>query len=368
MKIVFVSNFMSHHQLAICERFLEKSEFKFIATEPFNQSQVSVGYEDMNEKYNFILRSYQSDEIFQECVDRINNADLVIFGSCPFSMVRERIINNKLTFKYSERLFKNHKFIRMFHPGYIKKIKSECSAYKNNNYYLLCSSAYAAKDYSWYGAFKHKCMKWGYFPKIQELDKLQTIIANKNKYNNILWCGRFVKFKHPEYAIQCAQYLRNKNVDFKLTMIGDGSMKSKIESLIKKYNLQNYVFLAGAISFDKVQEEMRKAKVFLFTSDQNEGWGAVLNESMGNACCVIANNQIGSVPYLINNNKNGYVYKTKKELLDIVLNVCNNEQEQICAEAYKTIHEVWNSKNAVDLLMKRTEELLNKQVEPCDWI
>ena len=71
-----------------------------------------------------------------------------------------RIEDNKLTYRYSERLFKNHKLLRMFYPKYVKKIKSECTKYKDKNYYLLCASAYAERDYNWFGAFKNKCFKY----------------------------------------------------------------------------------------------------------------------------------------------------------------------------------------------------------------
>jgi glycosyltransferase involved in cell wall biosynthesis len=45
--------------------------------------------------------------------------------------------------------------------------------------------------------------------------------------------------------------------------------------------------------------------VFIFTSDRNEGWGAVLNEAMGSGCAVVAADLIGSVPYLIEHKKMG---------------------------------------------------------------
>ena len=79
--------------------------------------------------------------------------------------------------------------------------------------------------------------------------------------------------------------------------------------MIKKYHLQNCVSLCGSLSPEKVREYMVKSQIFLFTSDYNEGWGAVLNEAMNSACAVIASHAIGSVPFLINNKKNGLIYQ-----------------------------------------------------------
>ena len=244
----------------------------------------------------------------------------------------------------------------MFYPPYFKKIWSQCTRFKNNNYYLLCSSAFSKGDYNWFGAFKDKAFKWGYFPHIEAFDnQLEEICENKSKENLILWCGRFIKLKHPEYAIDCAKYLKKNNINFKIKMVGTGKLLEKIKQQIKKNNLTNYIEVVGPLPFDKVQNEMRKAKIFLFTSNQNEGWGAVLNESMGNACCVVANKNIGSVPFLIKNGENGFAYSNKKQFLKIVLNCCINDMKTISKNAYKTVHEVWNAKNAVDNFIRLVE-------------
>ena len=64
---------------------------------------------------------------------------------------------------------------------------------------------------------------------------------------------------------------------------------------------------------------------------------------MGNACCVIANEKIGSVPYIVEDGINGYTYKTKKEFLNKVNIALLNEKtsENICKEAYNAIHSNW---------------------------
>lgn len=357
MKIVFASNFMNHHQLEISKEFKDRAEYTFVATEPIPSDRLAFGYKDMNSEYDFIIRSYDSDNEYQRALEEINSADVVIFGSAPFEMIEERIKNNKLTFRYSERLFKNKAIIRKFHPIIISKVRATCTKYKDKNYYLLCASAYAANDYAWFGAFRNKSFKWGYFPKIQQIDNLDDAIQTKINNKQILWCGRFIKWKHPEYVVDCAKYLKNKNFDFKIKMIGNGPLIDKMRRLIKKNGLEEEVNIVGTLPFDKVQNEMKNSKVFLFTSDQNEGWGAVLNESMGNACCVVANKQIGSVPYLIEDEKNGYVYQTKKEFLQKVERaLINQNTKDVCKNAYQTIHKYWNPEYAVKSLL----DLVNK--------
>ena len=54
---------------------------------------------------------------------------------------------------------------------------------------------------------------------------------------------------------------------------------------------------------------MRKHEIFLFTSDRNEGWGAVSNESMSNGCILVGSDGIGSIPFLVEDGVSGITFK-----------------------------------------------------------
>ena len=72
--------------------------------------------------------------------------------------------------------------------------------------------------------------------------------------------------------------------------------------------------MLGAMPPEEVRRHMEKADIYLFTSDFNEGWGAVLNESMNSGCAVVASHAIGSVPFLIKNGENGLIYENGNQL------------------------------------------------------
>ena len=95
--------------------------------------------------------------------------------------------------------------------------------------------------------------------------------------------------------------------------------------------------------------------IFLFTSDRNEGWGAVLNESMSACCAVVANRKIGSVPYLIEDGKNGLVYNRKdgNSLYRCVRRLIDDEpfRKELGKNAYETVKTVWNADCATDRLL-----------------
>jgi len=109
---------------------------------------------------------------------------------------------------------------------------------------------------------------------------------------------------------------------------------------------------------------MEKADIFLFTSDYNEGWGAVLNESMNSGCAVVASHAIGSVPFLIRDNKNGLIYRNgdNEDLFQKVKYLIENpkERERIGRNAYFTLKELWNADLAAERFLSLVEDLMHQ--------
>ena len=109
MKIVFFSNFLNHHQLPLCLELAKRcnNEFTFVATEKIPQERLDMQYEDMNEEYSFVLRSYESEEANNKALCLAEEADIAIIGSAPEYFIEKRLKDkNKLTFRFCERSFK----------------------------------------------------------------------------------------------------------------------------------------------------------------------------------------------------------------------------------------------------------------------
>lgn len=356
MKLVFVSNGLSHHQIAISREWCKLCEYHFIATESvLSEERKALGYEMMNEN-DFVVETRKWGGT-QKAIELINDADVVIFGSAPFDLVKERVAQNKMTFRYSERLLKNHELIRRIWSPYVWKQYSTCTRYKNKNYYLLCSGAFVKGDYQKYGAFSDgKCFKWGYFPSI-EIEDDTPGEEFYDRGNTLIWCGRFIDWKHPELAIETADYLRNKGYDFSLNMIGAGELYDQMQQLINKFNLADKVTLSGAVKWNDVQPRMKRNRILLFTSDQNEGWGAVLNEAMGNGCVAIADARIGSVPYLIEDGKSGFIYHSKEELFRLTEQAIKMNTVDIQMKAFSTVNNYWTPHYAARAFLELVERI-----------
>ena len=89
---------------------------------------------------------------------------------------------------------------------------------------------------------------------------------------------------------------------------------------------------------------------------------------MSNACAVVANREIGSVPYLIKNGKNGLVYdrKDKNSLYNCAKKLIVNKslRETLGKNAYDTIKNVWNAEVAADRLLTIVDSINNGTTVP----
>lgn len=375
MKVVFVSNYYNHHQSAISEEFFNQTngQYRFIQTEPMEEERRNMGWGN-NGLPSFVMESYKDKETYKQCVELINNADVVIAGSAPEKMIRKRIRSGKLVFRYSERIYKNKKKLLQLPLRYIKY---HFDNYPYKNVYMLCASAYAARDYVITGMFKGKTFKWGYFPAVKKYDDIEKLIDDKTP-NSILWTARFIDWKHPEVPIRVAKRLKQAGYKFKLSLIGNGELENEIRDMIKTEKLEDCVQMLGSMKPEEVRRYMEKSEIFLFTSDFNEGWGAVLNESMNSACAVVASHAIGSVPFLINDGENGFTYKNGDEddLFNKVKFLLDNpeKRKEMSLNAYKTMAETWNAENAVKNFMELNKSvMINKLTKvsgeyPCSFL
>ena len=78
---------------------------------------------------------------------------------------------------------------------------------------------------------------------------------------------------------------------------------------------QGNIILKGNVHFTEVRTLMEESEIFIFTSDFNEGWGAVLNEAMSSACGCVASYKAGSTPFLLDGT-NGQVYNSTQNDLN----------------------------------------------------
>lgn len=349
MRIIFLSNYMSHHQYFLSEELYKKTngEYTFIATEPITEERIKLGWPKIEASYILELTKKNEEKI----LSMIMEADVVIIGSAPYRLVKKRIRAGKLTFTYGERPYKKEPSLLTLLVHRLRYM----SQYHYPNVYRLCASAFSPLDYARTNTFVDKSYRWGYFPEVKVYDDFESMYNNKIP-NSILWCGRLIDWKHPEVAVSVAKRLKHEGIAFKMDIIGSGYMYEEIAELIKSQKLDSEVTLHSSMTPDKIREYMEKSSIYLFTSDRQEGWGAVLNEAMNSGCAVVANSAIGAVPFLLKDKENGYIYEDS--MIDnayqkVKLLIENNElRSKVSIKAYETVKDIWNPKIAAERFLQ----------------
>ena len=368
MRAAFVSNYINHHQIPFCNEMfrLLRGEFTFIQTQAMEPERVKMGWHE-EDRPEYVMCWYEQEDI---CRRLIMDCDVVLFGGTDDeSFIRERLSAGKPVIRLSERLYKTGQW-KAVSPRGLRRKYIDHTQYRNGSVWLLCAGAYVPSDFHIVRAYPGKMYCWGYFPETRSHD-LDRLFAQKGWEGKpyLLWAGRMIYWKHPELALETARYLKEQGIDFHMDVVGDGEKKAQLEELRHSYGLEDQVSFPGFQSPEQVRERMEKADIFLFTSDRQEGWGAVANEAMNSACALIADHMIGAVPYLIDHGKNGFVYRdgNAEELFSFAARLARDRE--LCRTlgrcAYRTVTETWNAENAAERLLKLTEDLLAGKDDLC---
>lgn len=372
MKIAFVSNYINHHQIPFCNEMdrLTEGNFTFVQTEPMEAERVRMGWHEQERPV--YVRCWYEEEVF--CRELLMDCDVVLFGGTDDeSFIQERLKSGKLIIRMSERLYKMGQW-KAISPRGLRKKYLDHTRYRNAPVYLLCSGAYVPSDFRIVRAYSGKMYCWGYFPETKRYDRSE-LMGQKGwaaeKVPRFLWAGRMIGWKHPELALETAKYLKSRKIPFHMDVIGDGELKNKMETVWRSYGLESCVSLLGALPPEQVRGYMERADVFLFTSDRQEGWGAVANEAMNSGCALVADHMIGAVPYLVEPGGNGFIYQDGncQELFSLAERLAVDEQmcRSIGEKAYSTIAGVWNAENAAARLLELIGRLKELDGAPEDF-
>ncbi len=366
MKAAFVSNYINHHQIPICNEMyrLLDGAFTFVQTEPMEAERVSMGWHN-TERPPYVKCWYEEEAA---CRALVLDCDAVIFGGTDEeSYIQERLASGKLVMRYSERLYKTGQW-KAISPRGLRKKYQDHTRFRKAPVYLLCAGAYVPSDFSLVRAYPGKMYCWGYFPETKHYD-LKCLFAGKGyvkeqKIPYLLWAARMIDWKHPELALETARYLRERGLDFHLDLVGDGPLRQEMEDRCRQYGLETYVDFLGFQPPEAVRGYMEQADIFLFTSDRQEGWGAVANEAMNSGCALVADALIGAVPYLVHHGENGLLYpdgdRTALFAAAEKLVGCRELCRALGERAYETITQTWNAEHAAARLVKLLERLLRE--------
>ncbi len=368
MTFTFVSNYINHHQLPFCEALYERlgKRFAFIQTMPMEAERVEMGWSVAVDEIPYVMCLYEDE---YECLKRIMESDVVLFGwTGREDIVIPRLQSGKTTLRVSERLYREGQWKAVSPRGLMAKYR-EHIRYRKENICMLCAGAYAASDFHLIGAYPNKLFKWGYFTKLRTYDD-ETFSAMKPKDGpmQIVWAGRFLPLKHPEYAVRLGKTLQKKGYAFHIHMLGGGELESALKQETEREGLSDSFTFYGYTQPEQVRDVMEKCHIHLFTSNHLEGWGAVVNEGMNSGCVEVVDARVGAAPYLIRHGENGLLYQngSYKEMEALVLDLFENWEARcdMGRAAYETICDMWNAEHAASALLRFVDRLQQGRIVP----
>lgn len=365
MTVTYFSNFLNHHQANVADELYEKqgTDYTFVELCPIYDWLLKGGYSDLSSR-PYVLQAWRSPENYRKAEDLALNADVALFGG-PETLKLEvmRAKTGKLTFDVGERWLKRGP-LNLASPRLLRYFWYYYTVFSKENVYKLCSSAYACGDHYKLYSFKNRCYKWGYFTKVEDFPfetSANFDVSSEETEVHLMWCARFLRWKHPELPVRLARRLKDKGYKFVFDMYGSGVELENVKRLASELEVTDVLRFQGNLPNDKILEQMRQHEIFLFTSDKNEGWGAVLNESMSNGCAVVASDEIGSVPFLVEDGVNGLVFKSEDldSLETKVMSLLDNAdcRRTIAANAMRTMRTLWSPQNAADNLLRLIDDL-----------
>lgn len=382
MKLVFYSLILNNHQANVADELWELTGHSYCFVELANlQAEHRKGDTHDYGDCPYLLRAWQSSENYTRAMELARTSDCCVFSgvqALPFQ--RERMKLGLLSFDTSERWLKRG-ILNLFSPAIMKMFLAyHIGRWNRKPIYKLCCSAFAACDQYKVGTYRGRCYKWGYFTRVEKFNDKETPRCTETSTTSFMWCARYLDWKHPELPILLAHRLKDKGYCFVIDMYGSGEYEKAARQLASDLGVTDVVRFMGIKPNDELLADMRKYNIFLFTSDKNEGWGAVANESMANGCVLVASDGIGSSPYLIDDGKTGLLFESPQtssnidkpdmaaldELCEKVEYLLNNpsKQQEIRQRSLALMQNEWNPRVAAERLLVLIDCLRNDQKLP----
>nr|WP_298221866.1 glycosyltransferase [Flavobacterium sp.] len=168
----------------------------------------------------------------------------------------------------------------------------------------------------------------------------------------------------PEYRhstiLKAFAMLNEKGIDFKLTIVGDGTQCQPLKELAKKLNIEHQVEFTGRIPNGKLPELLQQAN-FYISMPITEGVSASLFEAMAAECYPIVTDVLGNQSWITHRENGQLVAVDDKEMLarELLWALENKEyREQVIIKNRKFVEEKANYAINMKLIADRYHELI----------
>jgi glycosyltransferase involved in cell wall biosynthesis len=175
-------------------------------------------------------------------------------------------------------------------------------------------------------------------------------------------------WKRVDTLIRAVALCRAQGSACHLRIIGQGPRESDLKRLALRGTCNDAITFEPSIPIDSVRAAMRQADVYVLPSNGYEGWGAVVNEAMLEACCVVATREAGSASTLIRHGENGLLFQSGdvQGLAEQLLHLEQDEplRKRLAQAGQQTLLTDWTPAVAAERLLELSEALIAGRPPP----
>ena len=113
------------------------------------------------------------------------------------------------------------------------------------------------------------------------------ILKDSGSSFELLFVARFVRTKGLLETIKACDLLRQKGVDFTLTCVGDGEVKTEAEALVRELGLDGQIRFTGYVAESEVTELFLRSDILVFPTSHPEGFPLVLFKAVATGMPVV---------------------------------------------------------------------------------
>ncbi len=141
-----------------------------------------------------------------------------------------------------------------------------------------------------------------YIPNGVDIAFFKPIPRNKAEILTFLFVGRLETQKGIIYLIEAVKLLASSQKNFQVLIVGEGSLRGALQSQVRAYHLENFIYFIGAKSKAELREYYQHADVFVLPSLW-EGFPLTILEAWASGIAVIAT-KVNGIPAICTDKQN----------------------------------------------------------------
>ena len=302
MKVVFYLDCVSPHQVPLAREVVKRigaNCFRYVYRDAVQEERAALGWQ-MTGDADWFVHIGTHPDVAREWIEF---ADVMLTGFRDFELFERRAARGLATFYMSERWLKPIVVsgcslpgrVRLLHPRFRRMVQAMKGCFRSENFRYLPIGVHARKDMVALCGEQttSRMTPWGYF--VEPFIRAENTKMRTDSVYRILWVGRMLALKGVDTIVKAFRRLYPNVENVELTLVGDGPERSRLERMARGLPVRFLPFKP----IDEVHRLMFDYDVFVFASNAQDGWGAVVSEALIAGLHVLGSRESGAAATMI---------------------------------------------------------------------